>query len=147
MGSGGAIHQRACRGKRENNGIGRKPDEGNPGTRRCPSATRDGATSHGRSDKKIVVQQEQHSQLQRGQAINGSGPTVTEVDDDEDRDRLDFSGRSGSQQGTAEPWDGADDIKAAQNSEEECDCEKEMSYGVECDGEGEKFMKELKEKG
>ena len=41
--------------------------------------------------KRIAVQQEQQqSQPQQGQAISGSGPTVTEINDDEDPDRLDF---------------------------------------------------------
>ena len=41
--------------------------------------------------KRIVVQQEQqHSQPPQGQATVGAGPTVTEVDDDQDSDRLDF---------------------------------------------------------
>ena len=41
--------------------------------------------------RRIVVQQEQQqSQPQQGQTITGTGPTVTEVDDHEDPDRLDF---------------------------------------------------------
>ena len=41
--------------------------------------------------KRIVTQQEQQqSQPQHGQTITGTGPTVTEVDDDQDDDRLDF---------------------------------------------------------
>ena len=41
--------------------------------------------------RRIVVQQTQHqSQPQQGQAIAGTGPMVTEVDDNEDPDRLDF---------------------------------------------------------
>ena len=42
--------------------------------------------------KWIVVQQEQQQPTTppRGQAITGTGPTVTEVDDDDDPDRLDF---------------------------------------------------------
>ena len=44
--------------------------------------------------RRIVVQQEQRQpqQPQQGQTISGAGPTVTEVDDDQDGDRLDFLG-------------------------------------------------------
>ena len=43
--------------------------------------------------KRIVVQQEQQqSKPPQGQTITGAGPTVTEVDDDHDEDRLDFLG-------------------------------------------------------
>ena len=41
--------------------------------------------------RRIVVQQtQQQSQPPQGQAITEAGPTVTELDDDEDPDRLDF---------------------------------------------------------
>ena len=41
--------------------------------------------------RRIVVQQtQQQSQPQQGQAITGTGPTVTEIDDNDDPERLDF---------------------------------------------------------
>ena len=85
----------------------------------------------------MAGQQQTQQQPPQGQTVTGAGPTVTEVDGDDDPDRLDFMGGPGSPRRTADWWGWAGDNETTQDQETQDDPEetlsKEVVYGGEPD--------------